>query len=440
VELTKGSVDVGIVVTDLAESERFYRDTLGLTHVDDLTPTPGTLIRRYAAGSTLVKLVSLDPPPTAANPPGGAYAALGIRYLTFYVTDVEHVVYRCLDAGFEVPQLPRESRPGVVVAKVADPDGNWLEFITRRPTDGARPDLGQAGELPENVSGIELCWGTVGRPSVSEYFSAAAAAGFEHVTVRPSWFLASVDQGEDPETLVRQARNLGLRVTTVDSLSSALPGAPDPDTVASPQQRALLRVTEDDCFRIATHFGAPNIQVTNFLGSGAERNEMLDAFGALADRARERGFHLLLEFIPRTGVPDLAAAVDIVQACGRENTRIMVDTWHLVRTGGTVDELRAVPPGLFGGMQVSDCPLPPEIMQVTQFPMGGDYVPGRGRLLPGEGHLPLGAIIDAVAANNPPMLVGVEVFNAGLRAMPPTAAAALARRSLLRLLSHAPEG
>ena len=45
--------------------------------------------------------------------------------------DLEPIVARCKAAGFEVPWEPRELRPGVRVAMVADPDGNWVELMQR---------------------------------------------------------------------------------------------------------------------------------------------------------------------------------------------------------------------------------------------------------------------------------------------------------------------
>src|SRR5262249_13268146 len=125
--LSKDSLDLGLVVSDLAASVHFYGEVLRLPHFDDLTQLSGMSIHRFSAGSSLVKLVRLNSVPVARNPPGGGFAAIGLRYFTLFVPDVDRVVYRCLDAGIEVPQLPKETRPGHWNAKVADPDGNWIE-------------------------------------------------------------------------------------------------------------------------------------------------------------------------------------------------------------------------------------------------------------------------------------------------------------------------
>ena len=35
----------------------------------------------------------------------------------------------CRAGGYKVPVEPREIRPGVTIAMVEDPDGNWVEFL-----------------------------------------------------------------------------------------------------------------------------------------------------------------------------------------------------------------------------------------------------------------------------------------------------------------------
>jgi len=123
------AIDVGVVVRDAEASLRFYRDVVGAEHVAD-TPMPGGgTMHRLMWGETLLKLVSLARTPDAANPPGGFMGASGIRYITFSVDDLDVAVARCRDAGSPLAIAPREIRPGVSIAVVEDPDGNWVEFL-----------------------------------------------------------------------------------------------------------------------------------------------------------------------------------------------------------------------------------------------------------------------------------------------------------------------
>jgi catechol 2,3-dioxygenase-like lactoylglutathione lyase family enzyme len=115
VQLTKDSIDLGIVVSDGEKALAFYRDTLGFEHVGDM-PMGG--------GSTMH---GSNPPSKAA--PGGIQGAFGYRYWTISVSNINDVVGACDKGGYKVVVPVREFRPGVTIAIVEDPDGNWVEFL-----------------------------------------------------------------------------------------------------------------------------------------------------------------------------------------------------------------------------------------------------------------------------------------------------------------------
>lgn len=130
-QLTKDCIDLGIVVRDAKASLAFYRDTVGLAHIEDLdVPGIGTM-QRLGCGNSFVKLVSATRPPPDVSPPGGIPAATGFRYFTISVANIEEVVAACTTAGYKIAVPLRELRPGVHIAMVEDPDGNWVEFLGR---------------------------------------------------------------------------------------------------------------------------------------------------------------------------------------------------------------------------------------------------------------------------------------------------------------------
>jgi predicted enzyme related to lactoylglutathione lyase len=45
------------------------------------------------------------------------------------VSNLAEVVRACANAGATVPMSEREIRPGVRIAMVTDPDGNWVELL-----------------------------------------------------------------------------------------------------------------------------------------------------------------------------------------------------------------------------------------------------------------------------------------------------------------------
>src|SRR3954447_3323000 len=128
VNLTKDSIDLGIVVKDAGAALAFYRDVLGF---DDLgeSPMPGGTMHRLACGTSQIKLVSLKREPGASAPPGGIGGATGYRYWTISVANLAEIVAACEAAGVPIAVPITELRPGITIAMVEDPDGNWVEFL-----------------------------------------------------------------------------------------------------------------------------------------------------------------------------------------------------------------------------------------------------------------------------------------------------------------------
>ncbi len=128
VELTKDSIDLGIVVSDPEASLKFYRDTLGFDYQGEM-PIPGGVMHRLLCGTSLIKLVSLSQAPPAAAAPGGIAGATGYRYWTISVSNLDALAATCEEAGYKVAVSPREIRPGIKIAMIEDPDGNWVELL-----------------------------------------------------------------------------------------------------------------------------------------------------------------------------------------------------------------------------------------------------------------------------------------------------------------------
>ena len=129
VALTKDAIDLGIVVKDAEAALRFYRDTLGLP-LEGTMPIPGGgTMHRLRCGTSVIKLVSPATPPPASAPPGGFAGAYGYRYWTISVSNLEEVADACAAAGYDIVIPVREIRPGVEIAMIEDPDGNWVELL-----------------------------------------------------------------------------------------------------------------------------------------------------------------------------------------------------------------------------------------------------------------------------------------------------------------------
>jgi sugar phosphate isomerase/epimerase len=162
------------------------------------------------------------------------------------------------------------------------------------------------------------------------------------------------------------------------------------------------------------------------MGADVPVASLIDALGALCRRAEAHGLRLLLEFMREGAVPDLATALAIVRATGAANLAVMFDTWHFFRTGGTLGDLDGLAPGEVGGLQASDAPAAQQGVIEARV---------NSRLLPGEGAIPVGAVIDRVLAGEPDAFIGIEVFSDDLNHLPLAEAAARARTSMRQVMA-----
>ncbi len=131
IDPNKTSVDLGIIISDWEATRKFYCETLGFEHVMDMAfPLgDGGTMHRVQAGDVTLKLSQHNKTPEARNPAGGATTAVGLRYFTFWVRNLDDIVARCTAGGYAVAIPITEVRPGTRIAMVEDPDGNWVEFL-----------------------------------------------------------------------------------------------------------------------------------------------------------------------------------------------------------------------------------------------------------------------------------------------------------------------
>ena len=127
-EIAKDAVDIGVYVRDIQACLKFYCEDLGLPKTGEL-PFPGNRTQhRIQIGSSLLKLMEFhDGAPPAGPTPANAQS--GFRYFTIGVRGLAGIVKE-LEAKGHTFTLPlRESRPGVQIAMLQDPDGNTVELM-----------------------------------------------------------------------------------------------------------------------------------------------------------------------------------------------------------------------------------------------------------------------------------------------------------------------
>jgi sugar phosphate isomerase/epimerase len=260
---------------------------------------------------------------------------------------------------------------------------------------------------------IGLCFGTVHQAGLLEMIELAARHGFPTLQVPPDLYFACRDEGIGAAALRRRLSDAGVRVRLIDAITAGIPGMRS-EPVAF-KGRTMPRWDAAACLEANDALEAPVLNLSHYQGHAVPLAEMAEAVGAASRLAASHGVTVALEFIPESGIPTIREAQAITAACGEANCKIMLDTWHLSRGGHGAADIRALPPGAIAAFQLSDRIAPPP---------GTAYVPMTGRLLPGEGELPLGDIVAAALANSPGLTIEVEVFSEELAAMTADGAAA----------------
>jgi sugar phosphate isomerase/epimerase len=123
-----------------------------------------------------------------------------------------------------------------------------------------------------------------------------------------------------------------------------------------------------------------------------------------------------IEFFPSEGINSFERVLQVIDSIGGGKAKVLLDSMHFFRTGGTLEKLEAAGTDVVGYVQLADAP---------NTPPGESYFMDAmfARDVPGEGGLPLRELIAALPADMP---ISVEVPRLGdLKSMGPRAHTAL---------------
>ena len=127
---------VGLVVSDLERSRRFYREALGLEEV--ARPPNFTFDGAWFrfGDYELHLLAEAHTTGGAGQPDAGAGAERGLtHHLAFEVDDLEAACARVASAGVQLTGGPMPRGDGVTQVFFLDPDGYVLEYFQRTGED-----------------------------------------------------------------------------------------------------------------------------------------------------------------------------------------------------------------------------------------------------------------------------------------------------------------
>lgn len=274
---------------------------------------------------------------------------------------------------------------------------------------------------------LVFCSGTLLEGSFQEMVEAAVAGGYSGITLWPTDVQRAHAEGHSDAELRALLADNGLVVADLDPLLDWTPQA-----VPKPGQALFGLSHEPEFYAIAEAFGARSLNAAQGFGSELDLDRAAEDLAGVCDRAREHGLLVTIEFLPWSGIPDVATAWDLVQRTGRDNATILVDTWHFFRGGSDLDQLRGVPGERIGSVQLNDAPaaVPDDLVKESI----------EARLLPGEGDAPVLDVIrvlDEIGSNAP---LGVEVFHARHASMKPADVGRITAEATRRVLAEARPG
>jgi len=173
---------------------------------------------------------------------------------------------------------------------------------------------------------------------------------------------------------------------------------------------------------------AARLGVERFLAVGNDPDEarMTANLARFAEAAQRFRLGVALELMPYTTVNSLAKARRMVEGVDRPNLGLLIDALHLARAGGRPAEVAAIDPRHIAYLQLCDAPRePPPGMALRTESLSA-------RLYPGEGELPLFALMDALP---PGIVVDVETPVARERGLLPEERASHALVATLQFLN-----
>jgi sugar phosphate isomerase/epimerase len=156
----------------------------------------------------------------------------------------------------------------------------------------------------------------------------------------------------------------------------------------------------------AIEVGARHVLVAS---RDSDESRVADRLSTLADRLVRNqpgtDITIVLEFLPALGIKSLVQAARIVASVGHQQVAVLIDSLHLSRVGESpadVNRIRTNEPHVrLPYIQIADAPAAPAGTDVPSLIEEALH----GRLLPGDGALPLHHLLTAV----PDVAVSVEL-------------------------------
>lgn len=159
----------------------------------------------------------------------------------------------------------------------------------------------------------------------------------------------------------------------------------------------------EQIFDDANTLNCKNVAICAMQPSDLPLSCLSDRVAAIAEKAQAADCSLLLEFLPWGAVSTLAQAWALLSSVNAKNLSLLIDVWHMQRSGMDLKTLASIPSHNIGHIQLSDASTlaHSNIMRETM----------EARLLPGQGAINFAALFDAFHGDHNSCSFSVEAFN-----------------------------
>jgi 4-hydroxyphenylpyruvate dioxygenase len=235
--------------------------------------------------------------------------------------------------------------------------------------------------------------------TLEEKLRVIAAARFDAVEIFENDLLAFDGRPRDVAAL---CRDLGLSICAFQPFRD-FEGMDEP-------QRARNFVRAERKFDLMAELGTDLLLVCSNVSpaslGGIDR--AADDFRELGERAKARGLRVGYEALAwGKHVSDYRDAWEVVRRADHRNVGIILDSFHILAPGFPLSTVRAIPGDRIFLVQLADAPrLELDVLSWSRH----------HRSFPGQGDLPIGAFMDALAATGYAGPLSLEIFNDQFRA------------------------
>ncbi|HEY64449.1 MAG TPA: sugar phosphate isomerase/epimerase [Caldilineae bacterium] len=175
---------------------------------------------------------------------------------------------------------------------------------------------------------------------------------------------------------------------------------------------------------LAAELGAPVIVATPPDGQ-VDVDLLVERYARLVALGREHGVRIAFEFLGFLAhINNLPLAWEIVQRAGDPDGCLTVDSFHIYRSGRSLNDLRAVPPERIGIVHVNDVPGDVPVSELTDA----------DRVMPGDGVGVGREMLAILAEKGYRGAVSLELFNRSYWERPPAEVARIAFEKLQGIL------